>query len=41
MKEVLDYRNDIAHRIHLVMSDISRYLLSDRLRHLQAADLQG
>ncbi len=24
MKALLDYRNDIAHRIHLVMSDISR-----------------
>ena len=24
LKALLDYRNDIAHRIHLVMSDISR-----------------
>jgi hypothetical protein len=32
LKELIDYRNDIAHRIHLVMSDVSRsYLASDYL----------
>lgn len=32
MKELLDYRNDIAHRIHLVMADVSRsHLATDHL----------
>lgn len=32
LKGLLDYRNDIAHRIHLVMADISRcYWTTDRL----------
>jgi hypothetical protein len=32
LKELLEYRNDIAHRIHLVMSDVSRsYWTTDHL----------
>jgi len=32
LQELLDYRNDIAHRIHLVMSDVSRsYWASDHV----------
>jgi hypothetical protein len=32
VKELLEYRNDIAHRIHLVMSDVSRsYWATDRV----------
>lgn len=34
IKSLLDYRNDIAHRIHLVMSDISRsYWNSDHIAY--------
>lgn len=34
LKELLDYRNDIAHRIHLVMSDVSRnYWTTDHLSY--------
>ena len=34
VQELLDYRNDIAHRIHLVMSDISRsYWATDHVAY--------
>jgi hypothetical protein len=38
LKALLDYRNDIAHRIHLVMSDISRnYWAIDHVAHAAPA----
>jgi hypothetical protein len=38
LKELLDYRNDIAHRIHLVMSDISRsYWATDHVAYTAPA----
>ena len=32
LKELLDYRNDIAHRIHMIVSDVSRsYFATDHV----------
>ena len=41
VEELLEYRNHIAHRIHLVMSDVSRSYFVDGPLVVHRADLQG